>query len=132
LPKGFRNALAEILQSRLPGALASNWALRPAYIGRAVKVAREETREHTVKRNIDQARSRGLTLSAAIEDCEVRAGIKQRTAWRVWKRLECKRQQQEKFWGGVDKIRKAVQPEQLATTMRKMQEVVKAVWKPRD
>ena len=77
LPPGFRAALAELLDSRLAYALACNWALKPAWIGRYDS-------EQKISELDWQIPDGGVTNALArIAD---ERGIGERTLWDTWKK----------------------------------------------
>jgi hypothetical protein len=88
LPDGFRDALAEILESRLPGALACNWTLKPEFTGRYD----QERQTITFEEAIARAMARGAKVSKAMPDASEAVGISERTAWKIWPKIKAERE----------------------------------------
>jgi hypothetical protein len=80
LPPGFRTVLAEFLDGKLPGKLASNWQLRPVYVGRYDKEAEKEKKEQIVRSAMAAC---NVTEAMAKAD-----GLSESTAWRVRREMQ--------------------------------------------
>ena len=89
LPEGLRDALAEMLDSRLPGELACNWRLRPVFCGRHKSKAQHvnET-DQIIVRKIDAARKRGMSIEDAIQQIadDNKVGKSEGALWLIWKK----------------------------------------------
>jgi hypothetical protein len=88
LPDGFRDVLAEIIDSRLPGALACNWTLRADFTGRYNRERQKITFEEAVTR----AMARGAKVSKAMPDAADAVKISERTAWKIWPEIKAERE----------------------------------------
>jgi hypothetical protein len=89
LPKGLRDALAEMLDSRLPGELACNWRLRTVFRGRSKNKAQHvnET-DQIIVRKIDAARKRGMSIEGAVQQiaADNKVGKSEGALWLIWKK----------------------------------------------
>jgi hypothetical protein len=96
LPKGLRDALAEMLDSRLPGELACNWRLQPVFCGRHKNKAQHVNElEQIIVRKIDAARERGLTVTLAIRELADEIGKSDSSLWVIWNNHQRRRKLME-------------------------------------
>jgi len=86
LPEGFRDTLAELLDSRQEGQLACNWQLRPRYVGRADEEQRRVEKERLIDKAMAGAPSKTEAI-ARVDDLRI-PGLKGRTIWRVWSEIQ--------------------------------------------
>jgi hypothetical protein len=79
-----------MLDSRLPGELASNWTLKAAYIGRYDKAQQENEAETIVGQEIAAAQKRGQNVEGAIWQIVDDGKIKksERTVWTIWQKIK--------------------------------------------
>jgi hypothetical protein len=75
LPDGFRDVLAEILDSRLPNALACNWQLVPKYEGTRDALSKSDEENSIVRREIANAQSAGQSIESAMWEITQKAKI---------------------------------------------------------
>jgi len=87
LPPGFAITLAEIIDSRLPAKLASNWTIAPVWTGRRD----DEMRLHEIGIEVEKAKARGKSLSHASPEIARNVGICDRKFWKLWKILKYRR-----------------------------------------
>lgn len=88
LPEGLRDALAEILDSRLTGEVACNWRLQPVFRGRHKNKAQHVTENNQIiVRKIDAARKRGMSIEDAIRQIadDDKVGKSEGALWLIWK-----------------------------------------------
>jgi hypothetical protein len=105
LPDGFRDVLAEIFDSRLPGPLACNWRLKPQYAGLYDKELKIEKEEKVVEQVIRREAARGVSITKSMSTAADAAGISTSTAWqKTWKSIQMKRATREKFADAVRHI----------------------------
>jgi hypothetical protein len=89
LPDGLRDALAEILDSRLPGELACNWRLRPVFRGRHKNKAQHvNENDQIIVRKIGAARKRGMSIEDAIRQivADDKVDKSESALWLIWKK----------------------------------------------
>jgi hypothetical protein len=102
LPEGLRDALAEMLDSRLPGELACNWRLRPVFCGQHKNKAQHRNEiEQIIVREIDAARKRGMSIDDAIRQIgdDTNVGKSESALWLIWK----KHQRRQKAMEGAER-----------------------------
>jgi hypothetical protein len=86
LSDGFRDVLAEILDSRLPDLLACNWQLVPKHRGFRDTSFRSDEENRIVSREIANAQSSGRSIESAVWEIAEKAKISERTAYNIKKR----------------------------------------------
>jgi hypothetical protein len=105
LPDGFRDVLAEVLDSRLPGRLACNWQLKAEHMGLHDEELKNEKEERIIEIKVAEAITRGDSTTKAMPDAAAAAGISLSTAWqKTWRNIRRKRKEREKFADAVRHI----------------------------
>jgi hypothetical protein len=98
LPEGLRDALAEMLDSKLPGELACNWRLRPVFRGRHKNKAQHVSEnEQIIVRKIDAAQKCGMSIEDAIRQIadDNKVGKSEGALWLIWKNHQRRRRAME-------------------------------------